>query len=607
MMTLFLRRLLILAVFSFGLSHAADDRNLGVQSGTAVEKRIALVIGNSSYPGAPLKNPVNDAKDMAAALRKLGFEVINKTDATQKEMNLAIAQFGDKLRADTVALFFFAGHGMQVKGKNYIIPIDAQITSESTVRAMTVDVDTVMDQLASSPMNIVILDACRNNPFERRFRSVGGGLAQMDAPKGSLIAYATAPGKVAQDGEGRNGLYTQELLKHIQTPGLPLEAVFKRVRNGVMQGSGDAQTPWEASSLTGDFYFRHGKIGQDTQIASITSVPEAPNGVGVSLDDIRRQQEAKAKWDSWQVGMKLDFNKVTALTAEPELQVTAWDRFLSVYTQKNPFSDDDDQLRADARNRRQIAEGEKLRRISPRPTVTSTASATTSKVFRDCPDCPEMIAIPPGSFDMGLDGSAGLWISDTPVHKVMLSQFSLGKTEVTRRQWASIMGTNHNMQTGCDECPVNGVTWNDAKVFVSKLTQKTGKTYRLPSEAEWEYACRGGEKYKYCGSDNADEVAWHSGNSEKRVHPVGGKKPNAFGLHDMSGNISEWVEDCVNGNYDGAPTDGSAWLVGNCQSRVIRGGAVYVPTAQSGAAYRRKANPTTSVESIGFRVARVIP
>jgi formylglycine-generating enzyme required for sulfatase activity len=142
---------------------------------------------------------------------------------------------------------------------------------------------------------------------------------------------------------------------------------------------------------------------------------------------------------------------------------------------------------------------------------------------------------------------------------------------------------------------------------VSKLTQKTGKTYRLPSEAEWEYACRGGEKYKYCGSDNADEVAWHSGNSEKRVHPVGGKKPNAFGLHDMSGNISEWVEDCVNGNYDGAPTDGSAWLVGNCQSRVIRGGAVYVPTAQSGAAYRRKANPTTSVESIGFRVARVIP
>ncbi len=272
-MSLFPRLFLLLSLVATGFAHAVEERNLSVQSGKGAERRVALVIGNSAYAGAPLKNPVNDARDMAAALRKLGFEVIEKTDTTQKDMNLAIAQFGDKLRADTVALFFFAGHGMQVKGKNYIIPIDAQITSEATVRAMTVDVDTVMDQLAVSPMNIVILDACRNNPFERRFRSAGGGLAQMDAPKGSLIAYATAPGKVANDGEGKNGLYTQELLKHIQTPGLPLEAVFKRVRNGVMQGSGEAQTPWEASSLTGDFYFQAGTGGQNvpaTQVASLS-------------------------------------------------------------------------------------------------------------------------------------------------------------------------------------------------------------------------------------------------------------------------------------------------------------------------------------------------
>lgn len=264
-MVFFLRLLLILSLAALNLAYAAEDRNLGVNRAAAGDKRIALIIGNAAYSGAPLANPVNDAKDMAATLRKLGFEVIEKTNATQKDMNLAIVQFGGKLRADTVALFYYAGHGMQVKGKNYLIPIDAQINSEATVRAMAVDVDTVMDQLAVSPLNIVILDACRNNPFERRFRSVGGGLAQMDAPKGSLIAYATAPGKVANDGTGRNGLYTQELLKHIQTPGLPLEAVFKRVRNGVMQGSGEAQTPWEASSLTGDFFFRP---GQDIQAAS---------------------------------------------------------------------------------------------------------------------------------------------------------------------------------------------------------------------------------------------------------------------------------------------------------------------------------------------------
>lgn len=249
--------LALLAPFALA---AESQRNLGVAPMHA-GKRVALVIGNSAYPGAPLRNPVNDAKDMAATLRRLGFEVISKTDVTQKEMNRAIAQFGEKLRADTVALFYYAGHGMQVRGKNYLIPIDARIASEASARAETVDVDTVMDQLAVSTMNIVVLDACRNNPFERKFRSVGGGLAQMDAPRGSLIAYATAPGKVAADGEGRNGLYTRELLRHIQTPGLPLEAVFKRVRNGVMQGSGEAQTPWEASSLTGDFYFRPGDGG----------------------------------------------------------------------------------------------------------------------------------------------------------------------------------------------------------------------------------------------------------------------------------------------------------------------------------------------------------
>lgn len=244
--------LLLLASFSCAAESARD----AATAAPGAERRIALVIGNANYPGAPLKNPANDARDMAAALRDLGFEVISRTDATQKEMNRAIAQFGEKLRADTVALFYYAGHGMQVKGKNYLIPVDAQIVSEASARAETVDVDTVIDQLAVSPLNIVILDACRNNPFERRFRSAGGGLAQMDAPKGSLIAYATAPGKVASDGDGNNGLYTQELLRHLQTPGLPLEAVFKRVRNGVMQGSGDAQTPWEASSLTGDFFFR---------------------------------------------------------------------------------------------------------------------------------------------------------------------------------------------------------------------------------------------------------------------------------------------------------------------------------------------------------------
>lgn len=225
----------------------------------AAERRVALVIGNASYKDAPLDNPVNDARDMAEMLRRTGFEVIELINGTQKEMNRAIAKFGDRLRSDSVALFYYAGHGLQVRGKNYLVPIDAQISNETSIRVESVDVDGVLDQLASSELNVVILDACRNNPFERKFRAMGGGgLAQMDAPKGSLIAYATSPGKTAADGDGRNGLFTGELLKQMQRPGLTIEQVFKNVRREVARATRDNQIPWESSSLTGDFYFMPG-------------------------------------------------------------------------------------------------------------------------------------------------------------------------------------------------------------------------------------------------------------------------------------------------------------------------------------------------------------
>ena len=249
------RRLCLL--LSASLAFAAADGNAAVGE---QHKRIALVIGNAKYKDSPLLNPGNDAQDMAAVLRSVGFEVIERTDATQKEMNRAITQFGESLNADSVALFYYAGHGVQVKGKNYLIPVDAQITGESSIRAEAVDVDTVLDQLSASELNVVILDACRNNPFERRFRSISGGLAQMDAPKGSLIAYSTAPGKTAIDGAGRNGIYTQELLRQIAVPGLPLETVLKNVRRSVARATNDQQIPWESSSLTGDFYFNSGVI-----------------------------------------------------------------------------------------------------------------------------------------------------------------------------------------------------------------------------------------------------------------------------------------------------------------------------------------------------------
>ena len=220
-------------------------------------KRVALVIGNAAYPQNGLRNPVNDARAMGATLRLAGFTVISRENATKVQMEQAVGEFGRLLAPGSVALFYFAGHGMQVGGRNFLVPVDAKVATEQAVRLETLDVDLVLDQVAAAgtDVNLVILDACRHNPFERRFRAVGGGLAQINAPKGTLIAYATAPGKVAADGEADNGLYTAKLIQAMKTPGLPLEEVFKRVRIEVSRDSKEAQTPWEASSLVGNFYF----------------------------------------------------------------------------------------------------------------------------------------------------------------------------------------------------------------------------------------------------------------------------------------------------------------------------------------------------------------
>jgi hypothetical protein len=225
---------------------------------TAAEPRIALLIGNGAYATAPLRNPINDARAMERALKTVGFDVIRLENATKLQMERSIRELSARLKQETISLVYYAGHGIQVNGHNFLIPVDAQIDTEASVRLEAVDVDEILDQMtmAKSRVNIVILDACRNNPFERRFRSVSGGLASIDAPAGTLIAYATAPGQVAADGEGENGLYTSQLVKQIGEPGLNIEVTLKRTRIAVMQLSSGAQIPWESSSLTGDFVFR---------------------------------------------------------------------------------------------------------------------------------------------------------------------------------------------------------------------------------------------------------------------------------------------------------------------------------------------------------------
>ncbi len=221
------------------------------------EKRTALVIGNAAYESGTLRNPINDARAMAKALADLSFEVTLKENLDQKQMKREIQAFGEKLQKGGVGLFYYAGHGVQVNGRNYLMPVGAAIEHENQVEYEAVDMGAVLSEMdyAHARMNIVIIDACRDNPFARSFRSISQGLASIDAPTGTLIAYATAPGSVANDGPGENGVYTGELIKAMVQPGLKIEDVFKQVRSAVREATGGRQVPWESSSLEGDFYF----------------------------------------------------------------------------------------------------------------------------------------------------------------------------------------------------------------------------------------------------------------------------------------------------------------------------------------------------------------
>jgi uncharacterized caspase-like protein len=220
--------------------------------------RVALVIGNSSYHNSPLENPINDATAIAKSLTDFGFQCQLLTNAKLQDMTAAIQSHGEQLaRLKAIGLFYYAGHGAQLAWRNYLVPVDASIATLEDLPKQTLELNSLLQALkkAANPMNVIILDACRDNPFGSRIPLEQKGLSQFDAPIGSLLSYATAPGNTASDGEGANGLFTENLLREMRVTGAKLEDVFKRVRLQVRLKSKGAQIPWESTSLEEDFYF----------------------------------------------------------------------------------------------------------------------------------------------------------------------------------------------------------------------------------------------------------------------------------------------------------------------------------------------------------------
>jgi hypothetical protein len=252
-----------------------------VPTGAWAEPRIALVIANAAYGGdlSPLSNPINDAKLISKTLKAVGFDVISINDGSQKEMKRAIKDFGTALaKAGPTAtgLFYYAGHGLQVEGVNYLVPVSAEIAKEADVDLESVAADTVLAQMefSGAATSIVILDACRNNPLARSFRSATRGLARMDAPNGSFVAYSTAPGDVAADGDGKNSPFALALAAEMTKPDQAIEETFRNVRGQVMIATGKQQVPWDSSSMVTPFYFAGQKAaGNEVNVAAAAPPP----------------------------------------------------------------------------------------------------------------------------------------------------------------------------------------------------------------------------------------------------------------------------------------------------------------------------------------------
>ena len=569
--------------------------------------RQALVIGNAAYTEGALKNPVNDARAMDAKLTALGFKVMKVENLKRQQIGRTLTAFANGLKPGDEVVVFYAGHGVQVKGINYLPAVDADIQSEEDVALNSLNLNSLMERLdeAKAGLKLLFLDACRNNPYARSMRSGDRGLARISAaPSGTLIHFATRPGSVAADGSGSNGLYTTQLLRFIDSADIPVETMLKRVSAAVTVESKRQQEPWTEGSIIGEFYFRSGGAAQAANTEPVDASPRPGQVAGLSLADLEREESTRKEWAAWQAKMKADFDKTAQFSGGPDLQVKAWERFLAAWAQENPQSQQDKGLREQAQSRLAGVRQAALQSVQP---VAQSLSVMAGQTIKDCADCPEMVMIPAGSFEMGSTESN----LEKPVHRVKLPGFLLSRTEVTQGQWQAVMGSNPSQSKACGaDCPVENISWNDAQEFAKKLSAKTGKNYRLPSEAEWEYSARAGSRGKWGFGDDESQLtdyAWYSANSASKIHPVAQKKPNAFGLYDMHGNAWEWVQDDWHQNYQGAPADGSAWVSGGDQARrVLRGGAWYDVPRNLRSANRDLGAPDDRYDFSGLRIARTL-
>jgi formylglycine-generating enzyme required for sulfatase activity len=685
-------------------------------------ERIALVIGNAAYEEAPLKNPVNDARAMARRLGELGFQVTKLEDASKAQMEDAIASFEGKLGPQKSALFYYAGHGIQVRGRNYLIPVDAELGSERRARFEAVDVGDVTEAMeyAKSQVNFVILDACRNNPFERRWRGKGRGLVAVDAARGTLIAYATAPGSVAADGDGENGLYTESLLAALKTPGLSAEEVFKQVRAKVDKESSGQQTPWESSSLTGNFvfnapvtvtvqqsavaptttnatveltfwndvkssgntamfeaYLRKYPTGEFVDLAriqmeslmsaakeppatpAIAAIEPQPLAVATRDPEIQKREriaELLKAADADIAGLRLTspkgrnavekYREVLGLEAESDQALAGLDSVVAKYIGLAEKSASHSRKKSYLERAEKVVPGSEAVEAARDRLLASSAQTgpqgTSSKQASF--GASAMVRINGGCYQMGSPASETDRGDDEGRHRVCVKDFSLAKHELSvgafkRFVTAAGYRTEAERGDGCwtyendkweeragrdwrnpgfsqsDTHPVVCVSWNDATAYVTWLSRQTGKRFRLPTEAEWEYAVRAGtttpfwtgrcvstRQVHYNGNYEYSNCGAKTGQYRRRTVPVGSLPANPWGLHEILGNVWEWTCSAYKKSYDGSEYRCAS--KGASVPRSLRGGSWTSHPGGVRSADRYGGPADNRSNSVGFRLAQ---
>jgi formylglycine-generating enzyme required for sulfatase activity len=542
----------------FAPCSAADNRGLirrNSDTSASTGDRVALVIGNAAYKNVtPLSNTINDAVIMADALKSLGFELVGgkaQTNLDKGGLDNVIRKFGETIKGKRVAFLYYSGHGVQVDGRNYLVPTSANVVSKTDAKYELVNVDNVLDDMNASgtKVNIIVLDACRNNPFgDKGLRGTGSGLASMDAPKGTMVAYATGPGKTAADGAGKNSPYTEALARIIIQPGLAIEDVFREVSKDVQTKTGGAQVPWKMDSLTEKFYFKvtieiEGSIqtAGGTGPASVLPKPET-HGTGTI-----KVKSTPAGAMVYVNGAQKGITPITISGLSPDSVG------LKVVLDGYEMVEDTVKIQAGKEETMNYTLAKVAVAPPTKPSIETqakpypTTTSSTRREWKDPTTGMEFVWVEGGTYQMGC-GSGDCKPTSSPEHEVTVNGFWIGKYSVTQGQWQKVMGNNPSAFKKGDNYPVETVSWNDAKEFIQKLNSKGG-TFRLPTEAEWEYAARsGGKPEKYAGGSDVDSVAWYNGNSGKSTHPVGTKAPNGLGIYDMSGNVWQWCED----TYDDA-------------------------------------------------------